>query len=170
MTKKEKQNKTSVEKGSRRSFLKTAAVVAGGAAGVMGFPGVMRLSAAAPIKWKMQTCWDAGTVGYTKFQDFGKKVGEMTEGQLLIEGLPAGAIVGTFEMFDAVKAGVFDAYHSFDVYWAGKIPVCTFLSSYPFAMDRPDQWDTWYQVLGGKEIAREAYGKHNMMYLGPDPA
>ena len=91
----------------------------------------------------------------------------MTEGQLLIECLPAGAIVGTFEMFDAVKAGVFDAYHSFDVYWVGKVPVCTFLSSYPFGMDRPDQWDTWYQVLGGKEIAREAYGKHNMMYLGP---
>jgi TRAP-type mannitol/chloroaromatic compound transport system substrate-binding protein len=91
----------------------------------------------------------------------------MTENKLQIECLPAGAIVGTFEMFDAVKAGVFDAYHSFDVYWPGKIPVATFLSSYPFGMDRPDQWDTWYQYLGGTEIAREAYGKHNMMYLGP---
>jgi len=165
MSKEEK--KTAAQKGSRRSFLKTAAVAAGGAAGVMGFPGVMRLSAAAPIKWKMQTCWDAGTVGYVKFLDFCKKVGEMTEGKLVIEGLPAGAIVGTFEMFDAVKAGVFDAYHSFDVYWPGKIPVATFLSSYPFGMDRPDQWNTWYWALGGREIAREAYGKHNMMYLGP---
>ncbi|MCE5264009.1 MAG: TRAP transporter substrate-binding protein DctP [Deltaproteobacteria bacterium] len=165
MTKEKKQ--TTVEKGSRRSFLKKAAVVGGAAAGVMGFPGVMRLQAAAPIKWKMQTCWDAGTVGYTLFMNFCKKVGDMTEGKLLIEGLPAGAIVGTFEMFDAVKAGVFDAYHSFDVYWPGKIPVATFLSSYPFAMDRPDQWDTWYGVLGGREIARQAYGAHNMMYLGP---
>jgi hypothetical protein len=74
MSTKEKQDKNATKKGSRRSFLKTAAVVAGGAAGVMGFPGVMRLSAAAPIKMKMQTAWDAGTVGYTKFQDFGKKV------------------------------------------------------------------------------------------------
>ena len=164
---KEKQEKVTVEKKSRRSFLKKAAVVAGGAAGVMGFPGVMKLSAAAPIKWKMQTCWDAGTVGYDLFKKFCAKVGEMTEGKLTIEGLPAGAIVGTFEMFDAVKAGVFDAYHSFDVYWPGKVPACTFLSSYPFGMDRPDQWDTWYNALGGKEIAREAYGKHNMMYLGP---
>src|SRR5665811_1392324 len=98
-------------KESRRDFLKTAAVVAGGAAGMMGFPGVMRLSAAAPLKMKMQTAWDAGTVGYTKFQDFGKKVAEVTEGKLLIECLPAGAIVGTFEMFDAVKSGVFDAMH-----------------------------------------------------------
>ncbi len=161
------QKKADVGKKSRRGFLKTAAAVAGGAVGVMGFPGVMRLSAAAPIKLKMQTAWDAGTVGYTKFQDFCKRVGEMTEGKLTIEGLPAGAIVGTFEMFDAVKSGVFDAMHCFDVYWPGKIPVATFLSSYPFGLDRPDQWDTWYESLGGKQIAREAYGKHNMMYLGP---
>ena len=91
--KKEKQEKVTVEKKSRRSFLKKAAVVAGGAAGVMGFPGVMKLSAAAPIKWKMQTCWDAGTVGYDLFKKFCAKVGEMTEGKLTIEGLPAGAIV-----------------------------------------------------------------------------
>jgi TRAP-type mannitol/chloroaromatic compound transport system substrate-binding protein len=142
-------------------------VVAGGAAGVMGFPGVMRLSAAAPIKLKMQTVWDAGTVGYTKFQEFCKQVGMLTEGKLTVEGLSASAIVGPFEMFDAVKSGVFDAMHCFDVYWPGKIPAATFLSSYPFALDRPDQWQTWYDVLGGKEIARQAYGAHNMMYLGP---
>ena len=165
MSKKEKQDKATA-KGSRRSFLKTAAVVAGGAAGVMGFPGVMRLSAQAPIKMKMQTAWDAGTVGYTKFQDFGKKVAEITEGKLLIECLPAGAIVGTFEMFDAVKSGVFDSMHCFDVYWPGKIPVATFLSSYPFGMDLPHQWDVWYGYLGGKEIAREAYGSHNMHFVG----
>ncbi len=167
MSKEAKKVKSPKETKSRRNFLKTAAVAAGTAAGVMGFPGVMRLSAAAPIKWKMQTMWDAGTVGYTKVQDFGKKVAEMTEGKLVIECLPAGAIVGTFEMFDAVKSGVFDAYHSFDIYWVGKLPLCTFLSSYPFGMDRPDQWDTWYWTLGGRELAREGYGKHNMMYLGP---
>jgi|Deesub1362B_J571_1020462.scaffolds.fasta_scaffold03146_3 TRAP-type mannitol/chloroaromatic compound transport system substrate-binding protein len=151
---------------SRRTFLKTAAV-AGGAAGAVGFPSFLRLSAAEPIKIKMQTAWDAGTLGYKKFQEFCKVVGEMTDGKLLIEGFPAGAIVGTFEMFDAVKAGVFDAMHCFDVYWPGKIPVATFLSSYPFGLDRPDQWETWYEKLGGKEIAREAYGRHNMYYIGP---
>jgi TRAP-type mannitol/chloroaromatic compound transport system substrate-binding protein len=151
---------------SRRKFLKTAAV-AGATAGALGFPNVMRVSAAEAIKLKVQTAWDAGTLGYVKFQEFCKEVGEMTEGKLVLEGFPAGAIVGTFEMFDAVKAGVFDAMHCFDVYWPGKIPVATFLSSYPFGMDRPDQWDTWYTALGGKEIAREAYGEHNMYYIGP---
>ncbi len=167
MKDKTKKTKNTGSKKSRRDFLKTAAVAGGTAAGVLGFPGVMRLSAAEPINIKMQTAWDAGTLGYVKFQDFCKTVAEITEGKLTVEGFPAGAIVGTFEMFDAVKAGVFDAMHCFDVYWPGKIPAATFLSSYPFGMDRPDQWETWYEKLGGKEIAREAYGMHNMYYIGP---
>jgi TRAP-type mannitol/chloroaromatic compound transport system substrate-binding protein len=166
MTDKLKQDKTKNKKVSRRKFLQTAAV-AGAAAGSIGFPSVMRLSAAETITIKMQTAWDAGTLGFTKFKQFCDNVGNITEGKLVIEGFPAGAIVGTFEMFDAVKAGVFDAMHCFDVYWPGKIPVATFLSSYPFGMDRPDQWDTWYTALGGKEIAREAYAEQNMYWLGP---
>jgi len=167
MSKETKQEKKGEEKVSRRGFLKTAAVVAGGTAGALGFPAVMRVSAQAPIKWKMQTAWDAGTIGFTEFQKFCKHVGDLSEGKLVVEGFPAGAIVGTFEMFDAVKSGVFDAYHSFDVYWVGKVPTCTFLSSYPFGMDRPDQWETWFESLGGKEIAREAYGQQGLYYVGP---
>src|SRR4030043_1179481 len=161
------EEKKSEEKVSRRRFLKTAVATAGVTAATMGVPAFLKHASAAPIKWKIQTAWDAGTLGFVKFQEFCKRMGEVSEGKLTLEGFPAGAIVGTFEMFDAVKAGVFDAYHSFDVYWVGKAPACTFLSSYPFGMDRPDQWETWFEYLGGKEIAREAYGTHNMMYVGP---
>ena len=166
MAGKTKTDKEKTSKVSRRQFL-TATAVAGGTAATLGFPAVMRASAAEAVKLKIQTAWDAGTLGYTKFQEFCKNVGELTEGKVTIEGFPAGAIVGTFEMFDAVKSGVFDGMHCFDVYWPGKIPVATFLSSYPFAMDRPDQWETWYGELGGKKLARDAYGKHNMYYIGP---
>ena len=162
----EKKQKVNGKKVSRRGFLKGAAVAAG-TAGLVGFPAVMRVSAQAAIKIKMQTAWDAGTVGFTEFQKFCKYVGDITEGKLTVEGFPAGAIVGTFEMFDAVKAGAFDAMHCFDVYWPGKVPACTFLSSYPFSLDRAEQFEVWYESLGGKEIAREAYGAHNMYYIGP---
>ena len=160
------QNKAKDKNVSRRGFIKAAAV-AGATAGTIGFPAVMRVSAADTVKIKVQTAWDAGTLGFVKFKEFCKEVTEASEGKLVLEGFPAGAIVGTFEMFDAVKAGVFDAMHCFEVYWPGKIPVATFLSSYPFGMDRPDQWDVWYTELGGKEIAREAYARHNMYWLGP---
>jgi len=164
MTRKVKESKAPNK--ARRDFLKKSAV-AGAAVGAVGFGTFLRTSAAEKMTIKIQTAWDAGTLGFVKFKEFCTAVGEITEGKLTVEGFPAGAIVGTFEMFDAVKGGVFDGMHCFDVYWPGKMPVATFLSSYPFGPDRPDQWETWHEALGGKEIAREAYGKHNMMYIGP---
>ena len=113
--------KKTPKKMSRRKFLATTAV-AGAAAGAIGFPAVGRVRAADTIKLKIQTAWDAGTLGYVKFQDFCKNVGEMSDGKLVVEGFPAGAIVGTFELFAAVKAGVFDGMHCFDVAWQFRWP------------------------------------------------
>jgi len=167
MSKKVKQDKLTEENVSRRRFLKTAAATAGVTAATMGVPAFLKHASAAPLKWKVQTAWNAGDTAYVCFTNFCKLVGELSEGKLVFEPFPAGAIVGTFEMFDAVKSGVFDAYHSFDVYWVGKVPACAFLSSYPFGMDRPDQWETWYRELGGIQIAREAYGGQGLYYVGP---
>jgi len=159
-------NKNNKPKTSRRHFLKTVALT-GASAGVLGFPAVMRAQTAAPIKINIQTVWTVGTTGYNKFQEFCREVTEITEGKVRVEGFQSGSIVETFQMFDAVKAGVLDAMHCFDIYWQGKIPVATFLSSYPFGPDHPDQWETWYYELGGIKIAKEAYGRHNMYYIGP---
>jgi TRAP-type mannitol/chloroaromatic compound transport system substrate-binding protein len=147
----------------RRALLKATAVAAGTAA--LAFPAVIR--AQTPVKWRIQTAWDAGTAGYTAFQKFCASVKEISEGKLLFQPFPAGSIVGTFEMFDAVKSGVFDAMHVFTTYWAGKMPVAAFLSSYPLGLDRPDQWETWFYELGGLQIARKAYRANNMFYVGP---
>ncbi len=151
---------------SRRSFLKKAAF-GGAAVTAFGVPLFAKAASAATITIKMQSMWDAGTLGYTLFKEFAKNVGAMSEGKLIVKPFPAKAIVGTMEMFDAVKAGVFQGMHVSDTYHPGKIPAATFLSSYPFGMDRPDQWETWFNALGGKEIAREAYAAHNIYWLGP---
>src|SRR4030043_2061144 len=104
MSKKIEKDKTKDEKVSRRRFLKTAAATAGVTAATVGVPAFLRHASAAPIKLKMQTAWDAGTIGYTEFQKFCKLVGEMSEGKLTVEGFPAGSIVGTCEMLGGGKA------------------------------------------------------------------
>jgi TRAP-type mannitol/chloroaromatic compound transport system substrate-binding protein len=147
---------------SRRRFITAAA--AGGTAAI-GFPAVV--SSQAPVKWRVQSAWDAGTAGYTAFQKYCANVKQLSEGKLEFQPLPAGAVVGTFEMFDAVKNGVLDAMHCFTIYWAVKLPATAFLSSYPLGLDRPDQWETWFYELGGLQIARKAYQPHNMFYVGP---
>jgi TRAP-type mannitol/chloroaromatic compound transport system substrate-binding protein len=148
---------------SRRGLFKAAAVAGGTAA--LGFPAVVR--AQAPIKWRIQTAWQPGTAGYRQFQRFCANVKAISEGKLQFQPLPEAAIVGTFEMFDAVKGGVLDAMHCFSNYWPGKMPVSAFLSSYPLGLDRPDQWETWYYELGGLQLARKAYRAHNMFFVGP---
>ena len=148
---------------SRRGLFKAAAV--SGATVALGFPAVVR--AQAPVKWRIQTAWPAGTAGYTQFQKYCASVKEISEGKLLFQPFPENGVVGTFEMFDAVKGGVLDAKHCFSNYWPGQMPVSAFLSSYPLALDRPDQWETWYYELGGLQIARKAYRAHNMFFVGP---
>ena len=149
---------------SRRRLLKTAAVAAGATAG-LGFPAVVRSQ--APIKWRVQTAAYAGTAGYTQFQKYCASIKELSEGKLQFQPFPPDAVVGTFEMFNAVKGGVLDAMHCFTTYWSGTMPVAAFLTSYPLALDRPDQWETWFYELGGLQIARKAFRAHNMYYVGP---
>jgi len=148
---------------SRRGLIKAAAVASGTAA--FGFPAVVR--AQTPIKWKVQTAAYPKTAGYPAFQKYCASVKVLSEGKLEFQPLPAGAIVGTFEMFDAVKKGALDAMHVYTLYWSGNVPVTAFLSSYPLGLDRPDQWETWFYELGGLQIARKAYQAHNMFYVGP---
>jgi TRAP-type mannitol/chloroaromatic compound transport system substrate-binding protein len=146
---------------SRRRFI---AAAAGGTAAI-GFPAVVR--GQASVKWRVQTAWPAGTAGYTAFQRYCANVKVLSEGKLEFQGLPAGGAVGTFEMFDSVKSGALDAMHVFSNYWFSKLPATAFFSSYPLALDRPDQWETWFYGLGGLELARKAYQSHNMFYVGP---
>jgi TRAP-type mannitol/chloroaromatic compound transport system substrate-binding protein len=147
---------------TRRGLFKAAAASATAA---LAFPAVVR--AQTPIKWRIQTAWPPGTAGYRQFQKFCTNVKDISEGKLQFQPLPEAAVVGTFEMFDAVKGGVLDAMHCFSNYWPGKMPVSAFLSSYPLGLDRPDHWETWYYELGGIQIARKAYRAHNMFYVGP---
>jgi TRAP-type mannitol/chloroaromatic compound transport system substrate-binding protein len=148
---------------SRRDLFKAAAVAGGTAA--LGFPAIVR--AQTPVKWRIQTAWPAGTPGHQEFQKYCTRVKELSEGKLQFQPFPEAAVVGTFEMFDAVKGGVLDGMHCFSNYWPGKMPVSAFLSSYPLGLDRPDQWETWYYELGGLQIARKGYRAHNMFFVGP---
>ena len=145
---------------SRRRF-----IAAAGGTAVVGFPAVVH--AQAPVKWRVQTAWPPKTAGSTPFQRYCANVKLLSEGKLEFQPFPAEGIVGTFEMFDAVKDGRLDAMHCFSNYWFSKLPATAFFSSYPLGLDRPDQWETWFYGLGGLELARKAYQGHNMFYVGP---
>ena len=149
-------------KTSRRQFI-TASAVAG--AGVLSAPAIATADGHT-VSWKVQTSWPGG-IGLQIFKDWCATIKEKTDGQL--EFVPFGAkdVVGDFQLFDAVKNGVLQAMNPFTLYWAGRMPAAVFLSSYPMSMRNPHEWDVFYYGLGGLEIARELFAKHDMYYVGP---
>jgi TRAP-type mannitol/chloroaromatic compound transport system substrate-binding protein len=161
----------------RRTFLRSALALGGAAAAGLactpqraekgGSEGESKRPTSGTTTWKVQTVWDAGTDGFTAFQKFCANVRELSEGRVIFEPHAAGQIIGSFDMFDAVKDGRLDAMNCFTLYWAPKLPVAAFLSSYPLGLDRPDQWETWFYELGGLDLARRAFDAHNMFFVGP---
>ncbi len=77
-------NATTAEKPTldRRGFLKTAAVA--GTAAIAGAPFISNAATAAGQKWKVQTAWDAGTTGFTLFEEWANSIKEKSGGELEI--------------------------------------------------------------------------------------
>jgi TRAP-type mannitol/chloroaromatic compound transport system substrate-binding protein len=150
----------------RRKFLKTAAAASGAA--ILGAPFISNAQAAKTTTWKVQSVWDAGTTGYSLFEEWCKGFEEKSGGELKFQPFPAKAVAADNNaLFEAVRTGVLQAMNPFTLYWAGKIPASVFLSSYPLGPDQPAQWDTLFYGLGMLEATREIYSKFGLFYVGP---
>lgn len=150
----------------RRSFLKTSAATAVGTASIVSAPFISNAQAAKTTTWKIQTSWPGG-IGLDTFKAWCNSIIEKTGGELAFKPFGAKDVVGEFQLFDAVKNGVLDAMNPFTLYWAGRMPVAVFLASYPLGLRNPHEWDTFYYGLGGLELAREAFGKMGLHFVGP---
>lgn len=150
---------------NRRDFIKSAAAVGGTA--LIGAPMIANAKAKGQT-WKIQTTWDAGTTGYTLFEEWCNGFAEKSNGELKVKPFAAKSVAADNNaLFEAVKTGVLQGMNPFTLYWAGKIPATVFLSSYPAGPDQPSQWDTMFYGLGMLEMARKIYAKQGLVYVGP---
>lgn len=138
---------------SRRSFLRTGAMGGTAAAAVaLAAPPVL---AQAPIVMKMQTSWPASDIWQQMAQDYVTRIEEMSGGRLTIDLLPAGAVVGAFQVMDAVHDGVIDAAHTVPVYWYGKSKAASFFGTGPVFGGSASTMLAWFYQGGGAELYRE---------------
>jgi TRAP-type mannitol/chloroaromatic compound transport system substrate-binding protein len=138
---------------SRRSFLKTGAMAGGIAAGsTLAAPAVL---AQAPTVVKMQTSWPASDIWLDFAREYTTRVEEMSAGRLKIDLLPAGAVVGAFQVMDAVNDGVLDAAHTVPVYWYGKSKAASFFGTGPVWGGSATTMLGWFYQGGGLDLYRE---------------
>src|SRR6201991_1170727 len=137
---------------TRRRCLKVAAA---GAAATVAAPTIV--SAQGPISMRWQSTWPSKDIFHEFALDFGKKVNDMTGGDLKIEVLPAGAVVPAFGLLDAVSKGVLDGGHGVLVYHYGKNTALALWGSSPaFGMDA-QMLLSWHKYGGGKELLERVY-------------
>jgi TRAP-type mannitol/chloroaromatic compound transport system substrate-binding protein len=139
---------------SRRSFLRRAGV-AGGAAAAGSMLAAPAVLGQAPIVMKMQTSWPASDIWMDFAREYVTRVEEMSAGRLRVDLLPAGAVVGAFQVMDAVNDGVLDATHTVPVYWYGKSKAASFFGTGPVFGGSATTMLAWFYQGGGAELYRE---------------
>ncbi|SIS52635.1 TRAP transporter substrate-binding protein [Paracoccus saliphilus] len=139
---------------SRRSFLRRGSVLAGGAAAstLVAAPAVL---AQSPLTLKMQTSWPASDIWQTMAQQYVDRVEAMSGGRIKIDLLPAGAVVGAFQVMDGVSDGVIDIAHSVSAYWYGKHKAASLFGTGPVFGGDPTNMLSWFWQGGGRELYRE---------------
>jgi TRAP-type mannitol/chloroaromatic compound transport system substrate-binding protein len=137
---------------SRRRFLKGGALAATASIGALAAPAVL---AQAPVVVKMQTSWPASDIWMDFAREYVQRVGAMSGGRLKIDLLPAGAVVGAFQVLDAVNDGVLDAAHTVPVYWYGKHKAASLFGTGPVWGGSATTMLAWFYAGGGKQLYQE---------------
>ena len=114
-----------------------------------------------PIVWRLQSTWPTGNLLHKSIQRLAEDVERMSGGRFRWQVMPAGAIVGAFEVLDAVHRGLIDAAHAWPGYWAGKHPAAGLFGpppGGPFGLGR-EEFIAWLFAAGGADLYNELLQK-----------
>ena len=117
--------------------------------------------AAEPIKFKVQSALVSGSMYFNILEGFADKLKAMSGGRLEAEILPAGAVVKTNEIHDAVSSGVVEAGFTWPHFASGKHPAAYLFSDQP-SVNGMDQlgFISWYYEGEGYKLYQELYDDH----------
>lgn len=156
--------------------LATIFAVVAFAVGIFGASNVM----AETYDLKIQTAVPSASIYFQLIDRMAKRIDAMSAGRLKIEVLPAGAVVGVFEILDAVDKGIVNGGMAWTHYWSGKHPAGLLFSAPTAGLGMGlDQLGTvsWIYDGGGNELYQEYFTKilgvnvkgFICMPMGPDP-
>ncbi|MCF8119954.1 MAG: hypothetical protein K9L83_07075, partial [Deltaproteobacteria bacterium] len=110
-------------------------------------------SAADPIKMRVQTAAPNVSLSYKSVVMLADAVRVMSDGRLDIEALPAGAIVPTARIPDAVDKGLVEAGATYGQYFAGKHMAGALFGAPPAG--------------GGSNVGIDQFGHMTWLIFGP---
>lgn len=136
--------------------------------------------AADSYKLQIQTAVPSASIYFQLIKRMAKRIDAMSSGRLKVEVLPAGAVVGVFEILDAVDKGIVNGGQAWTHYWSGKNAAGLLFAAPTAGLGYGlDQVSTvsWLYDGGGMKLYQEYFSKilgYNIkgfpcMPMGPDP-
>lgn len=116
--------------------------------------------ASAEVRIRVQSVIPSKADEVTMLKEFAADVAALTNNEVIIEVLPAGAVVGVRETLDAVDKGLIEGGFAWTHYWSGKHPAAMLFGS-PVAgagvgIDNI-AFISWFLYGGGKELYDELW-------------
>ena len=162
----------------KRRWLSTCAAAVVCTALVCG--SALAQTAQAPVRMRIQTAVPSASIYFELLKKMADRIDRMSAGRVKMEILPDGAIVGAFEILDAVDKGIVEGGYAWTHYWSGKNPAAGLFSN-PMAgagvgLDQMSHV-AWIFEGGGYDLYRKLYRdvlKVNVepifvQPMGPDP-
>ncbi len=130
---------------------------------------IMATSAMAQTTIRVQSVIPAQADEVHMLEEFAADVLALTDGSVVIEVLPAGAVVGVRETLDAVDSGLIEGGFAWTHYWGGKHPAANLFGA-PIAgagvgLDNI-AFLSWFQYGGGKELYDRLWDEMGMNVKG----
>ena len=139
------------------------------AATLIGLSMLASASAFAEITIRVQTAVTTKADEAVMLRDFADNVASLTNGEVQLEMLPAGAIVSISDILDAVDKGLIEAGFAWTHYWSGKHPAAMLFGS-PVAgagvgIDNI-AFISWFMNGGGRELYDRLWDEMGMNIHG----
>ncbi len=136
---------------------------------VLGLALMVSGAATAQTVIRVQSVIPAKADEVTMLNDFGANVAALTDGQVIIKVLPAGAVVGVKETLEAVDKGLVEGGFAWTHYWSGYHPAAMLFGS-PVAgagvgIDNI-AFISWFMYGGGKQLYDQLWKEMGMNIKG----
>lgn len=130
---------------------------------------------AEKIRWKVPVAFSSDLPGLGDTITYvSKQLEDMSGGDIQLKVFEPGKLVPAFQIMDAVKDKKTEAGYTWVGYDQGKIPASPLFAAVPFGLE-PWEFTAWWYEGGGRQMAEEIYGKHNVhpilcSIIGPEAA
>ena len=117
------------------------------------------------INWRVQSHWPAASSSYkASLQVLAERVKERTDGRLILEPYPAGALVPSKEIFNAVKRGMIQMGTISPAYVRDQIQVAGIAAGLPFAFKNVWECAYFHKWIGFEKMIQEEAAAHGVFY------